>query len=152
MKLALGADHAGFAMKEALRPWLVSAGHDVVDVGAHDETPSDYPDIAEAAARAVLDGRVERAIVLCGSGVGASIAANKLPGIRAALAHDAFSARQSVFDDDANVLCLGPRVIGLELAKVLVEIFLAAEFSGLDRHRHRLLKIAALEAGGRART
>jgi ribose 5-phosphate isomerase B len=152
MNLAIGSDHAGFAMKQALRAWLQNCGHAVIDVGAFDDAPSDYPDIAEAVSRAVLDGRAGRGIVLCGSGVGASIAANKIPGIRAALAHDAFSARQCVVDDDANVLCLGPRVIGEELARVLVDIFLAARFSGLERHRRRLDKIDALERRGTLRS
>jgi ribose 5-phosphate isomerase B len=146
MKLVIASDHAGFAMKEELRPWLAEGGYEVADLGAHDATPSDYPDFAEAVADAVLSDRADRGILLCGSGVGASIAANRFPGIRAALAHDAFSARQCVFDDDANVLCLGPRVIGIELAKVLVTIFLDTDFSGLARHRHRLAKLAAIEA------
>lgn len=152
MNLAIGSDHAGFTMKQALRAWLEGCGHAVIDAGAYDDAPSDYPDIAEAVSQAVLEGRAERGIVLCGSGVGASIAANKIPGIRAALAHDAFSARQCVFDDDANVLCLGPRVIGEELARVLVEIFLAARFSGLERHRRRLDKVDALERRDRLRS
>ena len=145
MKLAIASDHAGFAMKESLRPWLEAAGHAVADCGAHDDSPSDYPDFARAVAAAVTSGEAERGILLCGSGVGASIAANKFPGIRAALAHDPFSARQSVADDDANVICLGPRVIGEELAKILIEIFLAARFSGLERHRRRLEKVRAIE-------
>jgi RpiB/LacA/LacB family sugar-phosphate isomerase len=145
MDLAIASDHAGYEMKERLREWLREEGHDVEDLGAHSAEPSDYPDFAEAVARAVLDGRVERGILLCGSGVGASIAANRFPGIRAALAHDAFSARQCVYDDDANVLCLGPRVIGEELAKVLIRIFLETEFSGLERHLKRLEKLKAIE-------
>jgi ribose 5-phosphate isomerase B len=132
-------------MKERLREWLREEGHDVEDLGAYNAEPSDYPDFAEAIARAVLDGRVERGILLCGSGIGASIAANRFPGIRAALAHDAFSARQCVYDDDANVLCLGPRVIGEEVAKVLIRIFLETEFSGLERHVKRLEKLKAIE-------
>lgn len=145
MKLVIASDHAGFAMKERLRPWLAGEGHQVEDLGAYNEDPSDYPDFAGAVARAVLNGDAERGLLLCGSGVGASIAANKYPGIRAALAHDAFSARQSVYDDDANVLCLGPRVIGEELAKVLIGIFLDTLFSHLDRHNRRLAKLAAIE-------
>jgi ribose 5-phosphate isomerase B len=145
MKLAIASDHAGFEMKEELRPWLEKKGYVMTDLGAHDSAPSDYPDFAEAIARALLAGRADRGILLCGSGVGASIAANKFPGIRAALAHDAFSARQCVFDDDANVLCLGPRVIATELAKVLVEIFLATRFSDLDRHQRRLEKLRVIE-------
>lgn len=148
MKISIASDHAGFRMKEQLRPWLQTEGHEVVDLGAYNDEPSDYPDFAEAVARSLLDGRAERGILLCGSGVGASIAANKIHGIRAALAHDAFSARQAVIDDDANVLCLGPRVIGEEIAKLLITIFLEAEFSGLERHRRRLEKVARLESGG----
>jgi ribose 5-phosphate isomerase B len=150
MNLAIGADHAGFAMKEELRAWLAQQGHTVVDVGAYNAEPTDYPDIAVAVAACVLSGQAERGILLCGSGIGASIAANKLRGIRAALAHDTFSARQAVYDDDANVICLGPRVIGPELAKVLVETFLGATFSGLERHRRRLRKVADLEHGSAA--
>jgi RpiB/LacA/LacB family sugar-phosphate isomerase len=145
MKLAIASDHAGFAMKELLRPWLAQQGVEVVDLGAYDESPSDYPDFAEAVARAVLDGRVERGVLLCGSGVGASIAANRFAGVRAALAHDAFSARQAVYDDDANVLCLGPRVIGEETAKLLITTFLEAGFSHLERHERRLAKLRAIE-------
>lgn len=145
MKIAIASDHAGYAMKERLRPWLSERGHDLIDLGAHDESPSDYPDFAEAIARAVLSGRVERGILLCGSGVGASIAANRFPGIRAALAHDAFSARQGVYDDNANVLCLGPRVIGEEIARLLITTFLDAEFSHLERHERRLAKLDAIE-------
>jgi RpiB/LacA/LacB family sugar-phosphate isomerase len=145
MRIAIASDHAGFAMKERLRPWLAEQGHDAHDLGAHDEQPSDYPDFAEAIAHEVLEGRVERGILLCGSGVGASIAANRFPGIRAALAHDAFSARQAVYDDDANVLCLGPRVIGEEIAKLMITTFLATEFSHLERHERRLAKLAAIE-------
>ena len=135
-------------MKEQLRPWLKLEGYELVDLGAYNDEPSDYPDFAEAVGRSVVEGRAERGILLCGSGVGASIAANKIHGIRAALAHDAFSARQAVVDDDANVLCLGPRVIGEEIAKLLIGIFLQAEFSGLERHRRRLEKVARLELDG----
>jgi ribose 5-phosphate isomerase B len=145
MLLAIASDHAGFEMKERLRPWLQEQGHEVVDLGAFNEEPSDYPDFAGAVAGAVLEGSVERGLLLCGSGVGASIAANKFPGIRAALAHDAFSARQCVYDDDANVLCLGPRVIGEEVAKVLITIFLETRFSNLERHNRRLGKVKAIE-------
>ncbi|MDB5035928.1 MAG: sugar-phosphate isomerase, RpiB/LacA/LacB family [Chlorobi bacterium] len=149
MKLVIASDHAGFSMKERLRPWLAGQGHEVEDLGAFNEQPSDYPDFAGAVARAVLEGRAHRGLLLCGSGVGASIAANKFRGIRAALAHDTFSARQCVFDDDANVLCLGPRVIGEELAKVLVTAFLSVEFSGLERHMRRLAKLKEIEDSDR---
>jgi RpiB/LacA/LacB family sugar-phosphate isomerase len=145
MRVAVASDHAGFAMKSALVPWLGELGHEVRDLGAYDEAPSDYPDFAEAIARAVLAGEVDRGVLLCGSGVGASIAANRFHGVRAALAHDAFSARQAVYDDDANVLCLGPRVIGEEIAKLLITIFLEAEFSHLERHERRLAKLRAIE-------
>jgi ribose 5-phosphate isomerase B len=148
MHLAIASDHAGFQMKESLLPWLREQGHMVEDLGAYSAEPSDYPDFAEAIARAVLDGRVTRGLLLCGSGVGASIAANKVPGIRAALAHDTFSARQCVYDDDANVLCLGPRVIGEELAKVLITAVLDVEFSQLERHQRRLAKVRAIEDRG----
>ncbi len=145
MKLVIGCDHNGFRMKEELKPWLADEGHEVIDIGAYTDASSDYPDFSEAAGLAVLDGKAERGILLCGSGVGASIAANKLPGIRAALAHDAFSARQCVYDDDANILCLGPNVIGLSLAKTLITTFLTTEFSGQERHIQRLKKVTALE-------
>ncbi len=147
MKLVLASDHAGFDMKERLRPWLERSGHRIHDAGAYNDEASDYPDFAAAIAHAILNGQAERGILVCGSGVGASVAANKFPGIRAALAHDPFSARQCVYDDDCNVLCLGARVIGEELAKVLVEIFLATSFSGLDRHIRRLEKIREIEMG-----
>lgn len=145
MKLAIASDHAGFTMKERLLPWLREQGHEVVDLGAFDEKPSDYPEFARLVAESVLSGVVERGILLCGSGVGASIAANKFRGVRAALAHDAFSARQCVFDDDANILCLGPRVIGEGLAKVLITTFLGVTFSGLERHKRRLEKLRLIE-------
>ncbi|MBC8144218.1 MAG: ribose 5-phosphate isomerase B [bacterium] len=145
MKIAIASDHAGFAMKQLLRPWLAANGHEIVDLGAHDEKPSDYPDFAQAVAEALIQHRVERGVLLCGSGVGASIAANRFPGVRAALAHDAFSARQAVYDDDANVLCMGPRVIGEETAKLLLTIFLETTFSHLDRHERRLEKLRAIE-------
>jgi RpiB/LacA/LacB family sugar-phosphate isomerase len=151
MRIALGSDHAGFALKQQLAAHLLErAGCTVVDVGAYDTEPSDYPDFAEAIGRAVLEGRAERGILICGSGVGAAIAANKLPGIRAGLCHDTFSAHQGVEHDDMNVLVLGARVIGLELAHELVNSFLRAQFSGEERHRRRLDKIKALEVRSRA--
>jgi len=118
----------------------------VLDVGTHSTAPVDYPDYAEAVGNAVLDGRAERAVLICGSGVGASVAANKLPGIRAGLCHDTYSAHQGVEHDDMNVLVLGSRVIGTELARELVRAFLGATFSGEERHRRRLAKVVALEA------
>jgi RpiB/LacA/LacB family sugar-phosphate isomerase len=124
---------------------LRSLGHDVLDLGANSSEPSDYPDFAEAVGRAVVEGRAERGVLVCGSGVGAAVAANKLPGIRAGLCHDTYSAHQGVEHDDMNVLVLGSRVIGPELARELVQVFLKATFSGEERHRRRLAKVAALE-------
>ena len=146
MRIALGADHAGFQLKQHLRDWLAARGHEVIDLGTTSTDPVDYPDYAAAVGRAVLDGRSERGIVICGSGVGASVAANKLPGVRAGLCHDTYSATQGVQHDDMNVLVLGARVIGWSLAEALVAAFLAATFSNGERHRRRLGKIRALEA------
>ncbi len=146
MKVAIAADHAGYALKEILRAHLASRGHEVVDLGAHDAHPSDYPDHAEAAGRAVMDGRAERAILVCGSGVGVSAAANKVPGIRAALCHDHYSAHQGVEHDAMNVLALGARVVGEAIALEIAEAFLAARFDGAERHQRRVDKITALEA------
>ena len=149
MIIALGCDHAGFALKTTVGEWLAAAGHALVDCGAMDDAPSDYPDFARAVGLAVLEGRAERGVLICGSGVGASVAANKLPGIRAALCHDTFSARQGVEDDDLNVICCGSRVIGPALAMEVVNAFLAARFSGLERHARRLGKIAQIERDAR---
>ena len=146
MRIAVGADHAGFALKEDLAAYLRELGHQVLDVGTHSTAPVDYPDYAEAVGNAVLDGRADRAVLICGSGVGASVAANKLPGIRAGLCHDTYSAHQGVEHDDMNVLVMGSRVIGTELARELVRAFLGATFSGEERHRRRLAKVIALEA------
>jgi len=146
MRIAVGADHAGFALKEDLAAYLRELGHQVLDVGTHSTAPVDYPDYAEAVGKAVLDGRAERAVLICGSGVGASVAANKLPGIRAGLCHDTYSAHQGVEHDDMNVLVMGSRVIGPELARELLRAFLGATFSGEERHRRRLAKVIALEA------
>src|SRR5258708_4738157 len=145
MRIAFGSDHAGFDLKIKLMPIAVELGHEIVDVGAFDASPSDYPDFAEAVGQAVLDGRADRGILICGSGVGVSVAANKIPGIRAGLCHDTYSAHQGVEHDDANVLVLGSRIIGPELAKDLMRAFLAARYSGEERHRRRVAKIAALE-------
>ena len=147
MRLAIGADHAGFELKERMATYLRQAGHEVLDLGTDSTAPVDYPDFAAAVGRAVVDGRAERGIVICGSGVGAAVAANKLAGVRAGLCHDTYSAAQGVEHDDANVLVLGSRVIGVSLAEVLVRAFTAARFSGADRHRRRLAKVQALEAG-----
>jgi RpiB/LacA/LacB family sugar-phosphate isomerase len=122
-----------------------SLGHEVLDVGAYDERPSDYPDFAEAVGRAVLDGRAERGVLICGSGVGASVAANKLVGIRAGMCHDTYSAHQGVEHDNMNVLVLGSRVVGVMLAEDLVKAFLGAQFTGEERHVRRLAKVKALE-------
>src|SRR6266852_1892985 len=146
MKLALGADHAGFQLKVAMGDLLRSLGHDVLDVGAFNENPSDYPDFAEAVGRAVLDGKAERGVLICGSGVGASLAANKLPGIRAGMYPDTHSAHQGVEHDDVNVLVLGSRVIGVALAHDLITAFLGGKFTGEERHVPRLAKVKALEA------
>src|SRR5258708_872553 len=147
MKLALGADHAGFQLKVAMGDVLRSLVHDVLEVGACNESPSDYPDFAEAVGRAVLDGKAERGILICGSGVGASVAVNKLHGIRGGLCHDTYSAHQGVEHDDMNVLVLGSRVIGNALAGELVRAFLSATFSREERHMRRLKKILELEQG-----
>lgn len=146
MRIAVGADHAGFLLKEEIATYLKSLGHDVLDVGTHSATPVDYPDYAEAVGSAILRGEAERGLLICGSGVGASVAANKLPGIRAGLCHDTYSAHQGVEHDDMNVLTLGARVIAGELARELVRAFLEARFTGEERHRRRLEKVNALEA------
>jgi len=146
MKIAIAADHGGFELKQKLAAELQDAGHELVDFGATELDPDDdYPDFVIPMAKAVAEQRVDRGIAVCGSGVGASIAANKIPGVRAALIADKFSARQGVEDDDMNVLCLGGRVIDAALASQLVQAFLSANFSEAERHRRRLDKIAALE-------
>ena len=148
MKIAIGADHGGFPLKEELADILRKAGHEVDDLGAHQyNSQDDYPDFALAVARTVAEGTARRGIVVCGSGVGASVAANKVKGARAALCHDTYSARQGVEHDDLNVLCLGGRIIGIELAKEIVKAFLDAEFSGEERHQRRLSKIIAADEG-----
>jgi RpiB/LacA/LacB family sugar-phosphate isomerase len=146
MIIAIGADHAGYDLKQDVAVYLRACGHSVLDLGADNSTtPDDYPDYSEAVGLAVLEKRCERGIVICGSGVGASVAANKLPGIRAALCHDTYSAHQGVEHDDMNVLVLGARVIGTELAHELVRAFIGAEFSGEERHKRRLAKVKELE-------
>ena len=142
-RVALAADHGGFPLKADLQAWLEAQGHTVVDLGASELDPvDDYPDFAEAAARAVVAGEAERAIVLCGSGVGACIAANKVPGARAAVCHDVYSAHQGVEHDDMNVLCIGARVVGIEVARELAAAFLAADLLDGERYRRRLRKVA----------
>jgi len=146
MKVGIGADHGGFEMKEQLSKLLAEARHEVVDFGNKTyDTDDDYPDFAIPLALAVAEGRVERGVLVCGSGVGASVAANKVHGVRAALCHDDFSARQGVEDDDMNVLCLGGRTMGVAVAWDLTRSFLGARFSGAERHRRRLAKVAQLE-------
>jgi ribose 5-phosphate isomerase B len=146
--MVVGSDHAGFDLKTCLAEHLRQRGHAVIDVGTYSPAPVDYPDFAEALGKAVLDGRAERGVLICGSGVGASVAANKLVGIRAAVCHDHYSAHQGVEHDDMNVLVLGSRVIGIELARELVDAFAKAKFTGEERHVRRLNKVLALEARG----
>jgi len=146
MQIGIAADHGGFGLKERLAGALREAGHDVVDFGADSRMPDDdYPDYVIPLAKAVAGDEVERGIAICGSGVGASIAANKVAGVRAGLVQDTYSAHQGVEDDDMNVICLGGRVIGYELAWELVQVFLAAGFADKARFRRRLAKVAALE-------
>ena len=155
MRIALAADHAGFRLKNQVAGWIESGGHQIQDLGAHTLDPNDdYPDFAYAVADAVASGLAERGIVVCGSGVGASVAANKVPGVRASMCHDTYSARQGVEHDDMNVLCLGERVVGPELARELVQTFLNARFTGEERHRRRLQKVLDIESRrlGKART
>ena len=151
MRVAIAADHAGFDLKQLLVDSLRRNGHQVDDLGPAEVDPhDDYPDAAVLVGRAIQEGSDERGVVVCGSGVGASVAANKMKGIRAGLCHDAYSARQGVEHDDINVLCLGARVVGQDLAFVLARAFLDARFSGEERHRRRLGKITAIENGGPA--
>jgi RpiB/LacA/LacB family sugar-phosphate isomerase len=145
MRIALGSDHAGYPLKDQLASWLAESGHAVYDLGTHNTDPVDYPDYAASVSSAVLDGRADRGIIICGSGAGAAVAANKLNGIRASVAHDTYTARQMVEHDDVNVLCLGARVIGSEVARELITAFLQAKFSREDRHVRRVEKIRALE-------
>ena len=147
MKIAIAADHAGYDLKQVIGHFLGNLGHEVIDLGtANPGTPVDYPDYAEAVGLAIRDKAVDRGLVICGSGVGASVAINKLPGIRAGLCHDTYSAHQGVEHDDMNVLVLGARVIGVELARELVRAFLGAQFSHEARHERRLAKVIAIEA------
>ena len=146
MRISLGCDHAGFELKEMISNWLQNWSHHVVDVGAHQfDNSDDYPDFAVLAARAVQEGSTDRAIIICGSGVGASIVANKLQGIRAAMCHDTYSAHQGVEHDDMNVLCLGSRIIGYELAREIVYAFIETKFSNDERHVRRLGKVRHIE-------
>jgi RpiB/LacA/LacB family sugar-phosphate isomerase len=143
--IALAADHAGFELKEKITGYLEAKGFEVMDLGTHDQEPVDYPDFAHAIGKVLQEEKAERGILICGSGVGACVAANKMSNIRAGLCHDTYSAHQGVEHDDINVLCLGARVIGEELAQELVSAFLAARFTGEERHLRRLAKIEAME-------
>ena len=148
MRVALAADHAGFSLKTKIAAYLEEAGFEILDLGTHNEEPVDYPDFARAIGEALQQQKADRGILICGSGVGACVAANKMSTIRAGLCHDTYSAHQGVEHDDINVLCLGARVIGEELARELVSAFLAASFTGEERHRRRLDKIKAMEGEG----
>jgi RpiB/LacA/LacB family sugar-phosphate isomerase len=145
MRVVVGSDHAGFELKEALIPYLKGFASELIDVGTHDTQSVDYPDFAEKLAEELISGRAERGVLICGSGVGASVAANKIPGIRAGLCHDTYSAHQGVEHDDMNVLVLGGRIIGIKLAHELVRAFLQAKFTGEERHVRRLNKVLAIE-------
>ena len=145
MKVALAADHAGFELKDLLSMALEKRGHEVIDLGTHDRKPVDYSDFAEAVGQALRQKRAERGVLICGSGVGVSVAANKIPGVRAALCQDYYSAHQGVEHDDMNVICLGARIVGPELALELSLAFVSARFNGEERHRRRLEKVIELE-------
>lgn len=146
MRVAIGADHAGFQLKEDLAKLLAEQGYAIFDMGTHSESPVDYPDYAASVGRAVREGRADRGVIVCGSGAGAAIAANKIKGVRAALAHDTYTAHQAVEHDDANVIAIGSRVIGRALAEEVTTAFMLARFTGEDRHVRRLEKVKALEA------
>jgi len=145
MRIAIASDHAGFALKQELVPFLQDLGHEPQDLGVYDPAPSDYPDSAEAVGNFLRENKAPRGVLICGSGVGVSVAANKMPGIRAAVCHDTYSAHQGVEHDDMNVLVLGSRIIGTELAKDLVRAFLGAKFTHEERHVRRLAKVNAIE-------
>ena len=146
MKVALGVDHRGFTVKDELIAMLEEAGHQVVDLGTHSDTSVDYPDFAAAVGRAVADGTADRGVIVCGSGVGASIAANKIPGVRAGVCHDTYSAHQGVEHDDMNVLCLGSGIVGLSVISELLHEFLSASFDSREaRYVRRLSKVKAIE-------
>lgn len=146
MRIALGSDHAGFELKQSVAKLLQSIGQEVVDVGTHNTDPVDYPDFAEKVGTAIREGKADRGILICGSGVGASVAANKMPGIRAGLCHDTYSAHQGVEHDDMNVLVLGGRVIGIETAYELVRAYISGNFTKEERHLRRLNKVKAIES------
>jgi RpiB/LacA/LacB family sugar-phosphate isomerase len=144
-RVAVAADHAGFPLKVVVLQFLLGAGHEVIDLGTHSSDPVDYPDYARAIAESILSGQSTEGILLCGSGVGACVVANKFPGIRAGLCHDTYSAHQSREHDDCNVLCMGPRIIGDKLALEIVHAWINARFTGEDRHVKRLAKLKAIE-------
>jgi len=147
LRVAIGADHGGFPLKAELTPWLRESGYEVLDLGAETLIPTDdYPDFSKLVAQTVASGEAKRGIIVCGSGVGACITANKIPGVRAGICHDTYSAHQGVEHDDMNVLCLGARIIGIEAAKEVVAAFLKARFSNEERHHRRLQKVLAVEA------
>jgi len=148
MRIACGFDHAGFPLKEFVLETLTAAGHEPIDLGTSSAEPVDYPDVALAVARSVVAGDAERGVVVCGSGAGVAVAATKVPGIRAVTAHDTYTAHQAVEHDDVNVLCLGARVIGPELARDVLVTYVGAQFTGEDRHRRRLAKIEEIERDG----
>ena len=145
MRIVLGSDHAGYELKKALIDFLFAHGHETVDVGTYSTDSVDYPDYAEALGKTIIAKKAERGILICGSGVGASVAANKMPSIRAGLCHDTYSAHQCVEHDDVNVLVMGSRVIGIELARDIVRTFIRAEFTAEERHQRRLNKVLAIE-------
>ena len=152
MRIALGADHGGYRLKVQIVEFLKNLGHEVRDLGTHNEEPADYPDFARAVSQKILLRQADRGILICGSGIGASVAANKFPGIRAGTCHDTFSAHQGVEDDNINILCIGARVIGNEIAKDIVKVWLSASFSGAERHRRRLAKVEEIETEFSGRT
>lgn len=147
MRIVVGADHRGYELKDVIAAHLRAAGHDVADVGTNSDDSVDYPDLAVAVGTAVREGRAERGVMVCGSGVGAVIAANKLRGVRAGLCHDTYSAHQGVQHDDMNMVCMGSRVVGEDLALEIIDAFVGARFSGEERYRRRLAKVQALEDG-----
>lgn len=149
MKIGIGGDHAGFHLKQELAAWLKERGYEITDFGTHSAECADYPDYAREVGRAVAENSVDRGVLICGSGVGTCIAANKVKGVRAAVCHDTFSARQGVEDDDMNTICLGARVIGFELAREVVTAFLKAHFSNAERHARRLRKVLDIEDKGK---
>ncbi|MEO1853058.1 ribose 5-phosphate isomerase B [Chromohalobacter sp.] len=148
MKIVIGSDHAGYRLKASVVEYVESLGHEVIDVGSHDDTPVDFPDIAKQMAGKVTSGEAARGLMVCGTGVGASIAANKIRGIRAAVCHDIHSAHQCVEHDDVNVMCIGAQIVGPWLANDLIKAYLEAEFSTSEEFRRRVEKLHAMENGG----